>query len=426
VTRPLASLALAALALPAVLAAQGTPSAAGPDSAARWAVADALADSAPAGIERSVASLAAYLARAGGDDSTRARALYRWVAGHIGYDVEGFRNGRPGDPSADSVLVRRTSVCQGFATLAEALGAAMGLEIHVVSGWSKGYGYTAGQTFAGPPNHAWDAVRVAGAWRLMDPTWGAGYLDESLQFVRRFQDHYFLTDPAEFVFDHLPEDARWQLLDRPVTAAEYADLVYLRPMFFQAGLRIGSRAHLVLAANGPLAVTLGVTRPVEMTAQLIDAASQRPLDGRFAFVQAGTAGALIAARFPRPGDYLLRVFAKPLGAAGSLEWILDYRVHATGAPGVVFPMAFEAFATRSVRLLSPLDGELRREQRYRFTLRAPGALEVAVVSGGRWTRLPRSGDDFDGEVTAMPGTVSVYAKYDARGEYEGLLRYEGR
>jgi len=239
-TRPLAALAAAILGLPAVAAAQSGAAPRTGGAASRYAVADALADSAPPDAERSVAELAGYLARAGGDDLTRARALYRWVAGHITYDVEGFRSGRPGDPSPEAVLERRTSVCEGFAQLTQALGRAMGLEVQVVSGWSKGYGYTPGQRFEGPTNHAWDAVRIDGTWRLMDPTWGAGYLDESLRFVRRFQDHYFLTEPGEFVFDHLPQDSSWQLLDRPLTAAEYADLVYLRPMFFEAGFRIGN------------------------------------------------------------------------------------------------------------------------------------------------------------------------------------------
>ncbi|HXY20422.1 MAG TPA: transglutaminase domain-containing protein [Gemmatimonadales bacterium] len=425
-TRPLAALAAAILGLPAVAAAQSGAAPRTGGAASRYAVADALADSAPPDAERSVAELAGYLARAGGDDLTRARALYRWVAGHITYDVEGFRSGRPGDPSPEAVLERRTSVCEGFAQLTQALGRAMGLEVQVVSGWSKGYGYTPGQRFEGPTNHAWDAVRIDGTWRLMDPTWGAGYLDESLRFVRRFQDHYFLTEPGEFVFDHLPQDSSWQLLDRPLTAAEYADLVYLRPMFFEAGFRIGNRDRLVLDADGPLTVTLGLTQPEQMTAQVLDASTQRQVDGEFAFVQVDSGEARIDARFPRRGSYLLRVFAKPLGAAGPLEWILDYRVRAGGAPGAVFPTAFEAFGVRGVRLLGPLDGVLRAGRAYTFALRAPGALEVAVVAGGRWTRLVPQGDGFAGEATAEPGTVTVFARYDTTGEYEGLLRYTGR
>jgi hypothetical protein len=424
--RPLAILAVTALAFPGGLAAQGEGRS--PDrGAGRYAATDALADSTPPAVERSVPSLAAYLARAGPDHRSRARAIYRWVAGHITYDVEGFRSGHPGDLSPEAVLRRGRSVCEGYAGLVKALGEAMGLEVRVVSGWSKGYGYSPGQRFDGPTNHAWDAVRIDGRWRLMDATWGAGYLDESLRFVRQFQEHYFLTRPEEFVFDHLPEDPTWQLLERPLTASQYADLVYLRPMFFRAGLRIGNHEHLVITADSRLTVTLGVSRRVQMSAQVLAAASQRPLDGEFAFVQVDSGTARIDARFPRPGDYLLRAFAKPLGAAGALDWVLDYRVRVRrGESAAAFPSTYEAFGAHRVRLLSPMDGVLRAGQRYTFRLRAPGALEVAVVAGGRWTRLAVHGEEFAGTATAVRGAVIIYAKYQPSGDFEGLLRYTGR
>lgn len=416
------------LAVPGVLDAQSAASGPRADSAAvRYAATDALADSAPADVERSVPALAAYLSRAGGDDLTRARAIYRWVARHITYDVEGFRSGRPRDPTPEAVLDRGSAVCEGYARLTQALGKAMGLEVEVVAGWSKGYGYTPGQRFDGPTNHAWNAVRIDGTWRLMDPTWGAGYLNESLQFVRRFQEHFFLAEPAEFVFDHLPEEPRWQLLDRPLSTAAYADLVYLRPAFFELGFRIGDHDRLTIAADSRLTVKIGVSQPVQMMAQLLEAATQRPVDGEFTFVQAGAGDAQIDARFPRAGSYLLRVFAKARGAAGVLDWILDYRVRASaGAADAVFPFAYEAFGSRGVRLLAPLDGVLRAGRRYEFHVRAPGAREVAVVSGGRWTKLVGSGDEFAGGATAERGAITVYARYGTTAEYEGLLRYDGR
>ncbi len=427
-TRRLVPLLVAALALPGVLAAQKAPPAgASGERTGRFAAADALADAAPPSVQQSGPALAAYLAQAGPDALTRARALYRWIAGNIEYDVSGFRTASYGDLSPEGVLRRRSSVCEGYARLAEALGEAMGLEIEVVSGWSKGYGYTSGQRFDGPTNHAWNAVRIEGQWRLMDPTWGAGYLDQSMRFVRRFQEHYFLTAPDAFVFDHLPQDQRWQLLERPVSAAEYADNVYLRPMFFLAGFRIGSHARARIAADDRVTVTLGLTQPVQMTAQVVDAATDRPVEGELSFVQVGATEARIDALFPRPGDYLLRLFAKPQGAEGSLSWVLDYRVQAArGTPDAAFPMAYGSFGARGATLIEPLSGVLAAGRAYRFRLRVPGALDVAVVAGGQWTHFTREGEEYFAEVTAVPGTVVVYAKYDPASNFTALLRYTGR
>jgi len=414
-------IALSVLAGPATLAAQK------PAQTGRYAAVDALADSAPAAAERSVATLAAYLAQAAPDELTRARALFRWIAGHISYNVAGFQSGNYGDLSPDGVLRSRSSVCEGYARLGEALGAAMGLEVQVVSGWSKGYGYTSGQRFDGPTNHAWMAVRIGGSWRLMDPTWGAGYLDQQTRFVRRFQEHYFLTSPDAFIFDHFPQDPQWQLLDRPVTAEEYENLAFLRPMFFTVGFRIGSHPRARIAAADRVAITLGTTQPVQMSARVLEAANDRPLEGEFGFVQVASGEAQIQAAFPRAGDYLIRIFAKPQGAEGPLGWVMDYRVTASrGTSDAMFPTTFTGFGARGAWLFEPLGGVLQAGQSYRFRLRAPGALDVAVVANGVWTHLTQSGEEWAGDATAAAGNVVVYAKYDPTSNFTGLLRYTGR
>ena len=55
----------------------------------------------------------------------------------------------------------------------------------VVRGHAKGFGYPAGQPLAAPPDHAWNAVRLGGAWHLLDATWGAGTIDAHTRAFRR-------------------------------------------------------------------------------------------------------------------------------------------------------------------------------------------------------------------------------------------------
>jgi hypothetical protein len=407
--------------LPAALGAQSAA------LASRFAAADAHADAAPPGVVASVAALGAYLAQAGSDEVARARALYRWLTGNIDYDAAGFRSGNYGDLTPEGVLRRRAAVCEGYARLAQALGGAMGLRVEVVSGWSKGYGYRSGERFEGRTNHAWNAVQIGGQWRLMDPTWGAGYLDERMQFVRRFQEHYFLTAPEAFVYDHLPEDPRWQLLAQPITADQYAQLAYLRPMFFLSGLRVVSHTTARIAATDRTRVTLALTQPVDLSAVLEDAAGGRRLEGSWALVQIGGDTAYVDAAFPRPGDYVLRMFARPRGATGSLQWVLDYRVAASaGAPDGAFPQTFSRFGATGARLLEPLAGALAAGATQRFRVRAPGALDVAAVVQGRWTHFTLRGDEHVADVPLAAGEVVVYAKYAADGQYEGLLRFTAR
>ncbi len=405
----------------AVLAA--APAAAQVDLAA----VDAHADATPEKAEGSVRSLAKYLARAGETDLARARAIFRWLAMNVAYDVSGFRTGDYSDLSPDAVLRRRRAVCSGYAGLAEALGEAMGLEIEVVHGWSKGYGYLAGQTFDGPTNHAWNAVRIDGAWRLMDPTWGAGYLDASMQFVRRFEEHYFLTDPGSFVFDHLPEAPSWQLLDPPVSGGAYADMVQLRPHFFANGLEIRSHPRARIETGDRATVVLGTTDDVLLLARLRDADADEELEDTRTFVQTDDGEARIDFVVPRPGAYILRLFARGPDD-DTYHWALDYRVDASaGDEDGGFPLAYSGFGERGAVLYEPMEGTLAAGESHAFRIRAPGAVQVAVVAGGTWTYLARGEDDvFHGDVLDVPGDINVYAEYDAEGQFTGLLRYRGR
>lgn len=388
---------------------------------------DAYADAAPSAAARSVRSLAAYLARSGKDDLTRARALYRWVTRHIDYDAAELRAGTHGDLSPDAVLRRKLTICEGYSNLVVALGGAMGLKVATVSGWSKGYDYSTGGSFTGRPNHSWNIVRIEGRWRLMDATWGSGYLDDHQRFVRDFQEHYFLTPPDAFVYDHFPEDAHWQLLDRPLTMDEFADLVYLRPMFFQSGFKITGHGHGRIAADDRLTVTLGVTKPVEVAAELVDPASGRKLGREFAFAQVDAAHAEIDAAFPRAGEYIVRVYAKPRGTPGPFAWVLDYRVDAArGAGDAAFPVPFTGFTASGAWLYESLDGALHPGQTYRFRLRVPGATDVIFDNAGHRTALARSGDEFSAELSAPRGETVIYAQFKEGGRYTGLLKYVGR
>jgi len=388
---------------------------------------DARVAATPAKAEASIRTLADYLAAAGPTDLERARAVYQWVSSNIAYDVSGFRSGDYGDLSPDGVLRRRSAVCSGYAGLAEAIGRAMGLEVEVVSGWSKGYGYQAGAAVGGGTNHAWNAVRIDGEWRLMDPTWGAGYIDGNMAFVRRAQDHYFLTDPQAFILDHFPEDPRWQLLDEPVSRTEYGEMVFLRPHFFANRLEIHSHRRGRILTDDRLTVEIGTPGDVLLLAHVLDAGTEEEIEGR-TFVQLADSLILIDAVFPRRGTYLLRMFVKPRDAEGSYQWAGDYRVEAmAGDPDGDFPLAFLAFSEYDALLVSPMRGTLDAGETYPFRIRVPGATDVAVVVDDEWHHLTRVGNHvFAGEVAVAPGEVPVFARVEEGGSYMALVKYIAR
>jgi hypothetical protein len=70
-------------------------------------------------------------------------------------------------------------------------------------------------------NHAWNAVLIDSMWQLLDVTWASGYMTYADQFVKRYDEYYFLTPPEKFIVHHYPDDLRWTLLDRPPALYEF-------------------------------------------------------------------------------------------------------------------------------------------------------------------------------------------------------------
>lgn len=175
----------------------------------------------PRNADNSIESLAEYLNKKANNDLEKVRAYYVWLTDNIAYDTKTFFSNKPNPKvTAEETLKRKQSVCQGYSELFKALCQQSGIDAYVVSGYSKGYGYNPNRKLT-KSDHAWNAVKVDGKWQLLDATWGAGFVDDSRKYNKRFQEKYFLTDPKVFILDHLPTDPMWQLLPCPITIEDY-------------------------------------------------------------------------------------------------------------------------------------------------------------------------------------------------------------
>ncbi|MCX6678807.1 MAG: hypothetical protein NTX42_00365 [Methanothrix sp.] len=375
---------------------------------------------APASAESSVESLAAYLIEPAKNDREKARAIFRWITENIDYNVEVLFKGGSGATNAVDVLKSRKSVCYGYSHLFLSLAREAGLEAVRISGYGKGYGYMPGTNFRGPANHAWNAVKINGSWYLMDSTWGAGYVSGEGKYVRRFNDHFFMTPPNQFIFDHFPEDAQWQLLDKPVSKQEFENLVFLEAEFFNLGLKLGQR-NGTINADKQINVSIKAPEDVMLMAKLEYADGAAAGDG-YTFCQRDEERYDIYAQFPEEGSYILKAYAKQKDDPGDYNSVLEYRINAASDGGAGFPMAFEKFREAGAYLYGPLEGKLKTGSSYLFQIRVPGAQEVAVVCGEEWTHLAMRGELFEGSATAKKGDVGIYANFGGEG-WEGMVRY---
>ncbi|MCX7218381.1 MAG: hypothetical protein NTY70_05385 [Burkholderiales bacterium] len=192
---------------------------------------DAHALATPSEIEADSKSLATYLVQDLHSDTEKVRAIYRWISDRITYDVDAFLSGNVQSMSSAEVLQKRVSVCGGFSALFEELATQAGLEVKSIAGYAKSYGTVQGTHFE-KPNHAWNAIKVDGEWRMVDATWGAGYVKEG-KYSKVLSETFFLAPPEQFVFSHLPAEERWQLQRTPhLSQQEFEALPLIQPTFF--------------------------------------------------------------------------------------------------------------------------------------------------------------------------------------------------
>ena len=296
-----------------------------------WARADNVALSAPQEAAGSIATLAAYLAPAEASDEEKARAIFRWITSHVAYDVEGYRSGLYESSDATATLKRMTAVCEGYSSLFEALAAKAGLECATIHGYAKGAGYRVGESFSGPSNHAWNAVRYGGTWRLVDCTWGAGALDESGRYVHAFEPFYFDTPPERFIYTHWPSEERWQLMDRPVTKDSFEKLPWLKPAFFVRGLDF--MGGVPSFNTGGQTARLGITIPAGVEVQAYLLRGEEKLQPKPLPMAKNGGGYLIEAVLPSPGSYLFRIYAGRGEGNITLEWAADIEQRWDGKAG---------------------------------------------------------------------------------------------
>lgn len=137
-----------------------------------------------------IESLVDNLITDGMSDLEKARAIYEYTARNISYDVNKSLNvGNEWDDSALKTLELKTGICVDYSYLAIALLRAAGLEARYIVG-------TAGPEL-NAENHAWVEVKVDRKWLTMDPTWGAGYVQND-EFVPAYTEDYFDPSPEKF------------------------------------------------------------------------------------------------------------------------------------------------------------------------------------------------------------------------------------
>ncbi|MEX0314252.1 MAG: transglutaminase domain-containing protein [Allomuricauda sp.] len=210
-------------------------------------------------------SLALQIVNDFDSDTEKVRAAFVWLTHNFTYGktMEDFFKPRPTiiyysergkqrqlKKLDDKLIVyafkNKRGVCHDYSKVLKKLYDKFGLESHIIRGVVKEdvRDITGEKIYK---NHAWNAVKLNGEWKLMDPTWASGYYDESRKIqVRKFNERYFDVNPKEFIKDHFPAESKWQLLKEPISVKSFYSAPIYLPGYFESDVELASEVSGLL------------------------------------------------------------------------------------------------------------------------------------------------------------------------------------
>lgn len=249
--------------------------------------------------EVSVTRIGQYIKAREPDPMLRVKALHDWVADRIAYDTPNYvaHSVPDSDRDPEAVFRTRVGVCAGYAKLLSQLGKVTGDEILYIVGDARSE-----ESPLEGESHAWNAARINGAWYLIDVTWDAGVGDGN-QFKKKYSTEYLFTPPDLFSISHFPDNAKWQLLEQPLTRAEFFRRPMLAPAFFTYGLGLSSPNQSQVSVASSIDVTIDNPRNVFLLADF------EPKKGGKRVECKGDRHTKVHCEFPAAGTYDVRLYA---------------------------------------------------------------------------------------------------------------------
>lgn len=346
--------------------------------------------------------------------------IFSWICENIRYDLE--ENDEQID--VDEIFRSKKSSAKGYATLFEYLCGHLRIPCVTINGFVKDHRYEINQLGFSHRNHTWNGVQLENqSWYLLDSAWACASLD-----LRSF---YFLVRPEELIYDHFPDDPRWQLLRKPISMLEFLRLPFLHPSYFTCQLTMIFPQFASLIAVDPskafTEVLVQAPDDVQITSMIKDAPSTTSL------TQFDAQRRLWQCVFSpdRPGFHTLLVFVhRPTFSSPEFVNAIELGMQIRSKDlleKISFPFVFGKFVENRCQIVSPLNGILRRGTKVTIHCRIPNAVRVRLALDGEWLdEVPMETPKFKQKIRVPKHEVIVYARFPSKrltDVYDGLIRY---
>lgn len=188
-------------------------------------------------------------------DREKVRSIFSWITGHISYykptpkkakrrSVDAMYEEEDDDTGALKPVTERIAIkvlkdrkthCEGYARLFKSLCDHAGIRAEIITGYARTDMNRMESKFR--TNHSWNAVYFDSAWHLLDATWASGYTTTfSGDFVKYYNEYYFLSPPEDFIRHHYPDDLRWSLMADPPALDEFRRTPFRQRSFIKYGI----------------------------------------------------------------------------------------------------------------------------------------------------------------------------------------------
>ena len=404
---------------------------------------DKYAREAPQELKKSISDLVNYLSIPSNDPICLIRAIFVWVAHNIQYDADGYF-GRAEKSQCDygSVFTTGRSVCEGYANVIQEMCKQAGIPVKKLSGFAKGFSHSNETRFTPDTktNHAWNAVFIRGNWFLLDSTWGAGHVDrETKQFVRKFNEFYFLSEPEHYIYSHFPFDKRnveeslkWQLLDIPFSLEQFNSALKIDPAAFDLGILPFSHKDAVVQFTDEVELAFTEIIPKGHTISMNlyrkeDDKLRKEACCCYAYWSGGTLN--IKVKPPIAGAYQLKIYGKEIEADKnqSSSQLFNYTMFCSIPEKVVetrrysYPETYSQAYLDECEVIEPLGKQLLPKAKVTMRFKSPHLRRMMINK----TMLEKQGDMFEGTVmTPESGEVlTVYGSRIDSGSLKGQFKF---
>ncbi|MDR2019819.1 MAG: hypothetical protein LBQ14_03545 [Treponema sp.] len=369
-----------------------------------------------------VRQAAAYIVKNAKDPFDKIKKAHDLVALTIRYDAASFLANRNTPQDYASVVKSRLAVCEGYSNLFKKLCDEMDVPCDVVHGYARGVGSSPFlNENPSDSNHAWNIVNIEGAWYFIDCTWDAGNLRGS-SFQADYTTDYLFIRPEHFIYNHFPEDSRQQLLENPLSPADFSGLPLYRPKFFEvvdggiAGLDKVSRI------DGKTGFEVSVKDGFIPDIEVYDAGDKKLEYHSFIQKEENRYKAYLS--FPAPGNYIVRFFTRKQNSQSG-ESCAEFGIIANTGSEVRYPLQYASFGS-AITIISPIEMPLKKNTKYEFRIRADNKKIMALMYNRSFISFEQDEDGtfyLETEIPSGLKEVSVGTANSARGSYNFFVKY---